>query len=69
MKPVIRVSRQFMGRPEPLQLHYTMMDYDDPAQAIAAFPAEPGDVVEFAWWAPISDAAAYRVNGIPQGSP
>jgi len=59
--PVIRVTRPFLHHEEPLRLHFAMLDQTDPNEAIAAFPAAPGDVVEFARWAPTSEVYHNRI--------
>jgi hypothetical protein len=49
MFPVVRITRPFMGG-APVVFHAAMIYCSDEASAIAAFPKEPGDKVEFAWW-------------------
>jgi hypothetical protein len=61
MNPVIRVRRKSLG--ETVQFHCTMIGCLDEASAIAAFKPEPGDKVEFAWW-----AAPTVDHSIPRGS-
>jgi hypothetical protein len=49
MVPVVKITRQFMcGR--PIVFLAAMMDCVNEQSAIAAFPKEPSDKVEFAWW-------------------
>jgi hypothetical protein len=49
--PVTRIIRPFLGREEPLLIHYGMVGHTSVESALAATPLEPGDKVEFAWWA------------------
>ena len=49
MYPVVRITRPFMDG-EPIVFHAAMIFCKDEASAIASFPTEPGDRVEFAWW-------------------
>jgi hypothetical protein len=61
MNPVIRVTRKFLDG--TVRFHCTMLGCADETSAIAAFKREPGDKVEFAWWAaPTVDCS------IPRGS-
>ncbi|MGY4370886.1 hypothetical protein ACVW1A_006951 [Bradyrhizobium sp. LB1.3] len=49
MFPVVKITRQFMlGK--PIVFFAAMIESKDAATAIAAFPKEPCDSVEFAWW-------------------
>jgi hypothetical protein len=59
--PVTRIIRPFLGRDEPLYIHCAMIECADVESALAATPHEPGDRVEFAWWA----LPNYHDNRIP----
>jgi len=49
MFPVVKITRQFMlGK--PIVFFAAMVDCQDEASAVAAFPKEHSDRVEFAWW-------------------
>ena len=49
MFPVVKITRQFMCG-QPIVFLAAMMDCTDEESAIAAFPKEPCDKVEFVWW-------------------
>lgn len=49
MFPVVRITHPFMGG-APIVFHAAILCCKDEASAVAAFPKEPGDKVEFAWW-------------------
>jgi len=49
MFPVVRITRPFMCG-VPIVFHAAMLCCEDEASAVAAFPREAGDKVEFAWW-------------------
>jgi hypothetical protein len=49
--PVTRIIRSFLSRDEPLHIHCAMIGHASVESALAATPLEPGDKVEFAWWA------------------
>lgn len=48
MFPVVKIKRKLLDT--PITFFAAMMDCEDGASAVAAFPNEPGDSVEFAWW-------------------
>jgi hypothetical protein len=62
--PVTRIIRPFLGRDEPLHIHCAMVGHTSVWSALAATPLEPGDNVEFAWWA----LPNYDDLSLPQGS-
>jgi hypothetical protein len=48
MFPVVKITRPFLG--EKIVFLASMIGCEDPESAVAAFPKEPGDEIEFAWW-------------------
>lgn len=48
-QPVILVTRKFLDG--TVKFLCTMIGCADETSAVAAFKAEPGDKVQFAWWA------------------
>lgn len=62
--PVTMIVRPVPGSDEALKILCGMVEHSEIDSALAATPLEPGDRVEFAWWA----VPNYHDNRIPQGS-